>query len=77
MISAQARDVLRKSTFIHSGDVGVSVPPGVTLEPAVHAEIESLVRIIREPVNEAARAALAAILEIEGLQAPGAVSVVL
>lgn len=76
-ISSQTRLVLSRSTFVFSGDVGVSVPPGVPIEPFVHAEIEHLVNGFRAPINDAAHAVLAALLESEGLQATGAPSVIL
>lgn len=70
-ISNPATEVLRKSTFVVANDLGVQVPAGVEMAPEVHREIEGIIRALRISVNEAAKAALAGLLEREGLMPAG------
>lgn len=67
ILSNSARNVIRQSTVIYAGDVGFHVPQGVPLTPAIQQELEQYVRHLRGPVNEAANAVIASMLEWEGL----------
>lgn len=71
-VSQPAAEILRKSNFICANDLGVSIPNGIELTPEIRAEIEGLIRAWKISVREAATAALAGILEREGLMAPDA-----
>lgn len=69
-LSSPAREVLRRSTVVYAGDVGFHIPAGVEFGPGVQSEIEGFVRRIRIPVNEAAHAVVASLLESEGIPQP-------
>lgn len=69
-LSSPAREVLRRSTVVYAGDVGFHIPAGVEFGPGVQSEIEGLVLRIRGPVNDAAHAVVASLLESEGIVRP-------
>lgn len=69
-LSIPAREVLRRSTVLYAGDLGFHVPIDIEVGPGVLSEIEGLVRRMRGPVNEAAQAVVASLLESEGIVHP-------
>jgi hypothetical protein len=71
-ISRPAFEVLRRATFLCVSDLGVNIPAGVSLDPAVKAEIEHLVQAWKVSLTQATTAALAGLLEREGLMDSGA-----
>jgi hypothetical protein len=75
ILSKPAAEVIRRSHFVCVSDLGINVPNEVQVEASVQREIEAYLQAMRIPVHEAATAALAAMIESEGLQSPGAVSV--
>lgn len=70
-VSKPALEVLRRAQFICVSDLGVSVSAGTDLTPEVTAEIEGLLRTWKLSVREAATAALAGLLELQGLTPQG------
>lgn len=76
-LSISARDVLALSRFMFTGHVIIHVPEGVTVTAPVKAELQGLAQMFTGPVSEAGNAALAALVEIEGLRPCDLPSVVL
>lgn|GEM_PF-2745818 len=76
MISPQVRNAFQKSSIIVNVDIRVHVPDGIQTDPQMVAEIEGLIRTLTTPVNEAAQAVIASLLESAGLRSPEAPTVV-
>jgi hypothetical protein len=74
-ISAEASSLIRKSSTIIKVDIGVQVPDGMVVDPRIEAEIRGIVQGWTMPVNQAAQAVLASLMESEGLRSPEAPTV--
>ena len=76
IISAQARDAVRKSSIIVQVDIRFHVPEGVPTDAQLVTEIEGIIRELTLPVNEAAQAVISALMETECLRSPEAPTVI-
>lgn len=76
MISPQARVAFQKSSIIINVDICVYVPENVQTDPHTTEEIREIIKTLTTPVNEAAQAVIASLLESQGLRSPEAPTVV-